>query len=107
MPASAWQRTVRWTTGHESEASLVVPMRLGEVLIHHVDLDIGYRPRDWPTAFVSDYLDRAVSTLRGHAEWPGAVRMEATERTSPGPSAPPIAFRPATTGPVNISPAVR
>jgi maleylpyruvate isomerase len=68
MPAQAWQRTVRWTTGHETDAALIVPMRLGEVLIHHVDLDIGYRPRDWPAAFVRDYLDRAVSALRGHAE---------------------------------------
>ena len=79
MPTQAWQQTVRWTTGHEADAALVVPMRLGEVLIHHVDLDIGYRPRDWPAAFVSDYLDRAVSALRGHPEWPGAVRMEATD----------------------------
>ena len=79
MPAQAWQRTVRWTTGHEADAALVVPMRLGEVLIHHVDLDIGYRPRDWPSAFVSDYLDRAVSALRGHPEWPGAVRLEAAD----------------------------
>ena len=79
MPAQAWRQTVRWTTGHEADAALIVPMRLGEVLIHHVDLDIGYRPQDWPTAFVSDYLDRAVSALRGHAEWPGAVRMETTD----------------------------
>ena len=79
MPAQAWQRTVRWTTGHEAEAALIVPMRLGEVLIHDVDLDIGYRPQDWPAAFVSDYLDRAVTALRGHTEWRGAVRMEATD----------------------------
>jgi maleylpyruvate isomerase len=77
MPAQGWQRTVRWTTGHETEAALVVPMRLGEVLIHHVDLDIGYRPRDWPASFVSDYLDRAVTALREHPEF--AVRMEATD----------------------------
>lgn len=44
MPAAAWERTVRWTTGHETEAARVMPSRLGEVLIHHVDLDIGYRP---------------------------------------------------------------
>jgi maleylpyruvate isomerase len=79
MPAQAWQRTVRWTTGHEADAALIVPMRLGEVLIHHVDLDIGYRPQHWPAVFVSDYLDRAVTALRGHAEWPEAVRMEATD----------------------------
>jgi maleylpyruvate isomerase len=75
--AWAWQRTVRWTTGHETDAALIVPMRLGEVLVHHVDLDIGYRPRDWPAAFVGDYLDRAVTALREHPEL--AVRMEATD----------------------------
>lgn len=79
MPAQAWRRPVRWTTGHEAEAALVVPMRLGEVLIHHVDLNIGYRPRDWPAAFVGDFLDRAVNALRGPPEWSGAVRMEATD----------------------------
>jgi len=79
MPARAWQQTVRWTTGHETDAALIVPMRLGEVLIHHVDLDAGSRPQDWPAAFVSDYLDRAVTALRGHAEWPGSVRMAATD----------------------------
>jgi maleylpyruvate isomerase len=79
MTTQAWHRKVRWTTGHEADAALIVPMRLGEVLIHHVDLDIGYRPQDWPTAFVDDYLDRAVTALSGHAEWPGAVRMEATD----------------------------
>jgi maleylpyruvate isomerase len=77
MPAQAWQRTVRWTTGHEAHADLIVPMRLGEVLIHRVDLDIGYRPQDWPTPFVSDYLDRAVAALRGHPEL--ALRLEATD----------------------------
>jgi maleylpyruvate isomerase len=58
---------------------LIVPMRLGEVLIHHVDLDIGYRPRDWPAAFVGDYLGRAVAStaLRDRPEL--AVRMEATD----------------------------
>ncbi len=77
MPAQAWQRTVRWTTGHETDAALIVPIRLGEVLVHHVDLDIGYRPQDWPAAFVSDYLDRAVTGLRGHPEL--VIRMEATD----------------------------
>ena len=79
MPPQAWERTVRWTTGDEADAALIAAMRLGEVLIHHVDLDIGYRPRDWPAPFVSDYLDRAVTALSGHVEWPGAVRMEASD----------------------------
>jgi maleylpyruvate isomerase len=79
MPAVAWQRTVRWTTGHETEAALIVPARLGEVLIHHVDLDIGYRPSDWPVAFVGDYLDRAVAGLRAHEKLTGAVCLQATD----------------------------
>jgi maleylpyruvate isomerase len=77
MQAQAWQRTVRWTTGHETDAALIVPLRLGEVLVHYVDLDIGYGPRDWPAAFVSDYLGRAVSALRAHPKT--TVRMEATD----------------------------
>jgi maleylpyruvate isomerase len=77
MPAQAWRRTVRWTTGHEADAALIVPMRLGEVHIHHVDLDIGYRPKDWPAAFVSDYLDRVMTALRNHPEL--ETRMEATD----------------------------
>jgi maleylpyruvate isomerase len=77
MPAHGWRQRVRWTTGHETDAALIVPMRLGEVLVHLVDLDIGYRPQDWPAAFVSDYLDRAVTGLRTHPEV--AVRMEATD----------------------------
>ncbi len=67
------------TTGHETVAALIAPMRLGEVLVHHVDLDIGYRPQDWPAAFVSDYLDRAVTGLRGRAGWSAQIRMKATD----------------------------
>ena len=44
MPTQAWQRTVRWT-GHGR--GLDHADAVGEVLVHHVDLDIGYRPQDW------------------------------------------------------------
>lgn len=44
---------VRGTIGH----------RWFEVEIHHVDLDRGYRPADWPPPFVSQLLERAVPTL--------------------------------------------
>lgn len=76
MSALAWRQTIRWTTGDESEAAVIVPSRLGEVLIHHVDLAIGYRPADWPAAFVRDYLDRAVTALSKRHQ---AFRMEATD----------------------------
>jgi maleylpyruvate isomerase len=79
MPATAWQRTVRWTTGHETEAARIVPSRFFEVCIHHADLDIGYRPSDWPAAFVSGLLDRAVRGLKAHAEIVGAIRLEGAD----------------------------
>lgn len=74
MPAESWQRTVRWTGGYETDAARILPLRLGEVHVHHVDLNIGYRPADWPAAFVSGYLDTAVGGLKGFA-----IRMEATD----------------------------
>jgi maleylpyruvate isomerase len=79
MPAAAWQRRVRWTTGQETEAARIVASRLGEVLIHHVDLDIGYRPADWPAAFTADVLDRAVRGLRAAGKATGPVRLEGTD----------------------------
>jgi len=74
MPAASWQRTVTFTGGHDVDAARILPLRLGEVHVHHVDLDIGYRPADWPATFVSGYLDTAVRGLKGFA-----VRMEATD----------------------------
>lgn len=99
MPAQAWRRKVRWTTGQETDAALIVPSRLGEVLIHHVDLGIGYRPADWPAAFVVDYLDRAVSGLTGHPQLPGAIRMEATDTGRIHQAGAVTAASPVVTGP--------
>ena len=74
MPEQCWQRTVTFTGGHDVAAARIPELRLGEVHVHHVDLDIGYRPADWPPAFVSDYLGMALSGLGGFA-----VRMVATD----------------------------
>jgi hypothetical protein len=41
MPAAARQRVVRYAGGQEPTADVIVPSRLAEVHIHHVDLDIG------------------------------------------------------------------
>ena len=35
-------------------------MRLREVEVHHVDLDLGYSPADWPTPFVRDLLTHGI-----------------------------------------------
>jgi maleylpyruvate isomerase len=63
MPPEAWQRFVRYTAGQEPRAEVIVPSRLAEVLIHHVDLDIGFGPGDWPAAFVDDLLPLLVTDL--------------------------------------------
>lgn len=64
VPEQAWARVVLRTPGGPSfPASAVPSMRHREVEIHHVDLDIGYRPADWSARFVEDLLD-AVSIHR-------------------------------------------
>ncbi len=51
MPPAAWSVTVRWTTGATAPAARVPWSRLREVELHHVDLDAGYTPQDWPEPF--------------------------------------------------------
>ncbi len=63
MPHEAWQRVVRYTGGQEPRAGMIVSARLAEVLIHHVDLDLGYRPRDWPAWFPEFMLSRTATAL--------------------------------------------
>jgi maleylpyruvate isomerase len=79
MPARAWDREVRWTAGQVTPASLIVPSRWAEVLIHHVDLAIGYRPADWPAGFTADFLPKIVAGLRGRGGAMAAVRLAATD----------------------------
>jgi len=79
MPPPAWRRVVRYTAGQEPLAEVIVPSRLAEVLIHHVDLDIGFRPADWPASFVSGLLPVLVSDLNGRAGQMRATRLSASD----------------------------
>lgn len=63
MPPQAWEHPVRWTIGGPGPVRRGVPARLQEVLIHHVDLDAGYTPADWPGDFVGDLLGRVVRSF--------------------------------------------
>jgi maleylpyruvate isomerase len=63
MPPQAWRRVVRYTGGQERPADVILPSRLAEVLIHHVDLDLGFAPGDWPHPFVADMLTLLASSL--------------------------------------------
>jgi maleylpyruvate isomerase len=70
MPEQGWQRIVRYTAGQEPRAEVIVPSRLAEVLIHHVDLDIGFGPQDWPAVFVDDSVPRLVAGLNERDDVP-------------------------------------
>jgi maleylpyruvate isomerase len=78
MPPEAWQRVVRYTAGQEPRADVIVPSRLSEVLIHHVDLGLGYRPRDWPAWFTNDTLYRTAASLTEGRKMP-PVRLAGTD----------------------------
>ena len=60
-----------WRTGEGRVSSGVWALaelpfrRWREVEIHHVDLDLGYGPADWPDAYVEEELDRTVAGLGG------------------------------------------
>ena len=72
MPAEAWQSTVRWTGGHHGPALEAADARLCEVLIHHVDLNAGFSPADWPKAFTTRMLSDMVAHFSTRAEAPAA-----------------------------------
>ncbi|MQA94078.1 MAG: maleylpyruvate isomerase family mycothiol-dependent enzyme [Streptosporangiales bacterium] len=52
--------------------------RMAEVEIHHVDLDAGHTPEDWPPALVSWIMDRTVVGFRNRDGMP-AVEITATD----------------------------
>ncbi|HEY5032696.1 MAG TPA: maleylpyruvate isomerase family mycothiol-dependent enzyme [Actinomycetes bacterium] len=57
-------------------------LRLREVEIHHVDLDLGYEPADWSEGFVVRTLDQLAPRFRTAAQMPLAhLRDGATGRT--------------------------
>ncbi|MGW4566477.1 maleylpyruvate isomerase family mycothiol-dependent enzyme [Streptomyces sp. NPDC004561] len=78
MPPEAWNQRVRWTRGQERAALRAADSRLCEVLIHHVDLDAGYTPAQWPTDFVRDMLGRVVASFSTRDGTP-AMRLHATD----------------------------
>lgn len=63
MSSASWQNQVTWTTGQKTPADMIARSRLAEVLIHHVDLGLGYGPASWPDAFVHNMLTRVIRSL--------------------------------------------
>lgn len=90
-----WQVSVRDVHGREFPAWYALWRRLSEVEIHHVDLDAGYGPADWPPAFVAECLPRLAGEFARNPEAPAALlRDTGTGReyriAGPEPGAPVI-----------------
>jgi maleylpyruvate isomerase len=79
LPPDAWPNLVTWTTGERTPADLVVRSRLAEVLIHHVDLDLGFGPASWPAPFVDDMLTITVGALINRSPAPLSARLDASD----------------------------
>ncbi|WP_083598495.1 maleylpyruvate isomerase family mycothiol-dependent enzyme [Actinomadura madurae] len=77
MPAEAWRHMVQWTAGQRHPAARIADARLCEVLVHHVDLQVGFTPDDWPADFVADELD-VVTTALNRRENAPPMRLHAT-----------------------------
>lgn len=78
MSAEAWERTVEWTSGARHPAARASDARLTEVLVHHVDLDAGFAPRDWPAEFTARSLDRVAASFARRADAPDLL-LRATD----------------------------
>jgi maleylpyruvate isomerase len=73
MPVEAWLATLDLPTGPEP-AARIAWRRLREVEVHHVDLDAGYRPADWPPGFAHRLLHEVVAGLAARSDAP-ALRL--------------------------------
>lgn len=66
LPEEGWEHVVRTGPGGNGAsipARRVVWVRLRELEFHHVDLDAGYSPVDWPAPFVSRALTEAMRAV--------------------------------------------
>jgi len=64
MPEHAWAFQVSGLGSKPFPATQLVIRRLVEIELHHVDLDAGYRPSDWPTTFNELELTEPMRTQR-------------------------------------------
>jgi maleylpyruvate isomerase len=60
-----WAAEVHGIRGGAHPAWYTLWRRLSELEIHHVDLDAGYRPVDWPPDFARECLQRATGNFAG------------------------------------------
>jgi maleylpyruvate isomerase len=70
LPTEALAREVVFGSGATAYGWELPSMRTREVEIHHVDLDCGYTPAHWSTAFVHRTLDQLAPQFRTRGECP-------------------------------------
>jgi maleylpyruvate isomerase len=66
LPDSCWDREGICVPGPRSMRQ-IVDRHLRDVEVHHVDLDIGYGPTDWPDVFVEGELAKRIADLPDRA----------------------------------------
>jgi maleylpyruvate isomerase len=67
-----WEAEVRGLRGAPHPAWYTMWRRLSEVEIHHVDLDAGYGPPDWPAEFAAGCLAQVAADF-SRPDCPAAV----------------------------------
>ena len=80
MPAAAWDVEVPHRTG-PFPAERVPRKRVSEIEYHHVDLDLGYTPAQWPQEFVAAELTPLVDRHLGT----GAITRELLQQVAAAP----------------------
>jgi maleylpyruvate isomerase len=67
LDEALWVREAIMTAGSRTMTE-IVRHHLRNVEVHHVDLDIGYRPADWPAHFVEGELPKRLRSLPDRAD---------------------------------------
>ncbi|WP_078896514.1 maleylpyruvate isomerase family mycothiol-dependent enzyme [Streptomyces sp. NRRL S-495] len=67
LPDGAWAAEVKHRSGAVFPAAEIPWKRLAEVEYHHVDLDAGYTPEQWPEEFATAEYRRLAEKLAGPA----------------------------------------
>lgn len=88
MSAADWARQMPHHRVGPLPLSITPAMRLGEVLIHHVDLTGPYGPADWPAEFVAEALADAGDELAARLPDGVAAEVQATDTGAVWPAGP-------------------
>lgn len=84
FPDDAWDRLGRGVSGKQTPMHSLPLQRWREVEIHLLDLDLGYRPADWPEPFVDAALPEILRSLPKRSD-KHALLSWALNRTAEAP----------------------